>query len=1007
MQPISNTSVSLALIFFYFLFPPGAFALQREFRSITVEDGLPHYTINKLLQDSEGYLWMATDDGLVRYDSHRFHVYKSLPTYSDSNVFARQALTLFEDSQQRLWVGTNNSLCLFHRRLNQFSATYLVNVNGDIVEKVPVTAICEYNDSTFLLGTDGGGLYAFNPHTGGYKQFHFQQNDQSAAKGLRIAQILVDGRERIWVASLSHGFLGFDLETGRLHSLNKGAFAAREIRALFELNDKELLLGTYGWGLWRYNRDTGQFYPDSLNAGRYGGDLQRIYSFHAQDSSLFIGTDGGGCLVYDFARHTTTSYRHYGYDPYSIANNVVKSILVDKDKNLWLGHFKGGVSFSGRRQPFFNIRHNPALAQSLSNNMVSAVLEDEGVVYIGTDGGGLNVMNTDGRIVKALEGTHEVYGQIRAKSILALLKLRNGDLLIGTYLDGVLRYQPHSGRVDTFLNSSTTKLRLSNDDVRCLFEDRQQRIWIGTNGGGVNVYSPADSSLTILQRDQNNVSGSLSLDWVRSITEDRYGFIWIATVYGLNMYDPVNQRFQKFFHDPTDDGSLSNEFVYSVEEDSQGNIWVGTSHGLNKYLRQEQRFISYTTADGLPDDIIYGMAEDGSGNLWITTNKGLSVLHKDSKRFVNYDVSDGLVSNSFINGALYMSKDTTLYMGTVRGLSYFKPDQIQARTQAATLVLTDFRLNNISVPVGQAVNNRVLLDRHISCTEHLSLSHEENSFSLEFALLDFSSLGKVGYAYKLEGFEEDWTFVSSEQSTAHYTELPPGTYLFRVKTTNMPSNLERSLPIRIRPSFLQSVWFKVLAILLTLGLLYYWNTIRMLKTERQKAMLQQQILEEKLGHEKAQADLRTQNLRYEMESKNAQLTSTTLLISHKNDFMREVKKKLETACSGNAQGLGQQTLQQLIASIDEEFKVEEDWQRFEEHFNHIHKDFFKKLKESDYELSATYLKLCAYLKMNLTSEEIASLMNISVRGVEKARSRLKVKLRLAEGENIMTFLSNL
>lgn len=999
--------ISVSSILFLNAFLLLATDIQRDFKNIAVEDGLPHYTVNALLQDYEGFIWVATDDGLARYDSHRYHLYKSLPTRSDSDVYARQTLALYEDSKKRLWVGTNNSLCLYQREQNRFTATYLVNVNEKITEKVPVTAIHEFNDSTFLIGTDGGGLYVYNPSTHTYRQHKVVENMPDKGKGLRIAQIFVDSAGDIWVASMSHGFLQFDWQRQALRVMNTGNFQEQEVRAVMELNRKELLLGTYGGGIWRYNRQNKIFKRGRLVDTEYAPYLNRIFTFHALGNKVLIGTDGGGFLMYDINRDKVQHFYHYGYDPYSISNNVVKSVLVDKDNNIWLGHFKGGISFSGHRQPFFNIRHNPAMPNSLSNNMVNAILKQDDKVFIGTDGGGLNVLMPDGSVIHALATNHPLFQQVKVKSILALYELRNGDILIGTYLDGVLRLNQSSGRVDTLLNTYSTPARLNNDDVRCFYEDRDQRIWIGTNGGGVSIYNPADSSVMMLQRNQNNVEGSLSLDWIRSITEDSYGYIWIATAYGLNKYDPVNQTFVKFFPDPLDASSLSNEFVYSVFEDSQCQIWAGTSHGLNRYVREDNRFVSYTTANGLPDDIIYGLSEDGAGHLWISTNNGISMFDREAESFHNYDVTDGLLSNAFINGAIYRSADSTLFLGSIKGLTYFKPQQIKTEIVASPLILTDFKLYNQSVPIGETLNNKVILHKHIAYTNRLVLGNNENTIAFEFTLLNFSGSGKVKYAYKLEHFDKDWVATASNQNAASYTDLPPGRYVFKVRTTNLLDNQQRDIHIRILPSFYQSVWFKILSVILVVGFFYFWNRMRILKIEGQKAVLQKQFLEDKLQHEKEEARLKNENLQYEMESKNAQLTSTTLLISHKNDIMREVKSKLEAFSSPLKTTEVNDMLRQLVRSIDEEFKVEEDWQRFEEHFNHIHKDFFKKLNNSNYDLSPTYLKLCAYLKMNLTSKEIASLMNISLRGVEKARSRLRSKLEVPEGENLLTHISNL
>lgn len=975
-----------------------------EFMNINVEDGLPHYTINDLLQDHKGYIWIATNDGLVKYNSYDYKVFKYKPN-CNSGISGQQIHKLFEDSKNQLWVGTNKSLNLFNKSTEEVTSFYFYNENENFTEKVPVTDICEYNDSTFLIGTDGGGLYLFNPRNNSYVQYKEIDNFKSYGNYLRISDIVIDKNREIWVASLNQGLLKFNILSKTITKKNTNALNISEIRSMIPFGENKLLIGSYGDGLWEYNTKSDtitkcKWYHKSLK-----NNINRIYTikYISQKNALYIGTDGGGLIKYHLTEKKMTQLIYQGYNPYSVSNNVIKTILVDNENNLWLGHYRGGISFAACSKPFYNLRYNPALSNTLSNNMVNCIIKDNNEnILIGTDGGGLNILKEDGTIVNELTNDNQTIKQFNSQSILSLYKDHLNNIWVGTYLNGIYVILNKSGNTIHFKKNH----QLSNNDIRCFYEDREGNIWIGTNGGGINIYHPKEDSMSYIFRNEFDIKSSISLNWIRCIFGDSYGFIWIGTAYGLNKYDPINHTFTKYYFNAEDKNSISNDFIYSVFEDSNKEIWIGTSCGLNKYNRTKDNFRSYYTQNGLPNNIIYNITEDNSKNLWISTNKGISNFNIKDSSFYNYDISDGLLSESFINGAMYKSNDNIIYLGSIKGLTYFKPTEIKKSTAKGSLILTDFKIFNKSIPIGKQ-NNRVILKKHISETESIKLSSKENFIAFEFTFLNYSNSGKIKYEYMLENFDKEWVQTEKKQRKAIYTNLKPGKYVFKVRTSNSPVTHEKAIALTIAPSFIQSIWFKILATLVVIALVYYWDKIRILKIERQKVMLEKKMLKNKLRYEKEQINLVNKNLQFEMESKNAQLTSSALLISHKNDIMKEVKNKLIYFANNSKSNDLDMELKNIITSINKEFKVEEDWNRFEEHFNQIHKGFFYKLKNEYCELSSTYLKLSAYLKMNLTSKEIASLMNISVRGVEKARSRLRQKLKIPNGERLTTFIDNL
>ena len=1009
---ISKAYWESLLLGFCFIFSINAFSqnIRREFKNITVEGGLPHGTVTNLIQDKEGFVWIGTLDGLSKFDSYKFTIYKHNPKDSTS-LSSNQVSSLFQDNKGQLWIGTKSSLELYDRQNDNFIAFYFSNKHENYLEeRVPVTDIAQYSDSIYIIGTDGGGIYLFNPDRNDYLQVKKATYNNNTYEISRIFDICIDRNKRVWLASADAGIAELNFKAQEIRLIPKMGELNYEVRALLELNNNRILAGTYGNGVWEYSisEDTLELSP--IMDASIEKDLNRIFSFcyDTLSGNVFIGTDGGGMFEYCPESQFLDHYEHLSYNPFSISNNAINKILIDRENNIWVGHFRGGISFSAKRKPFHNIRYNLAMSNSLSNNLVSSiVMSSNKDLLIGTDGGGLNVLKPNGQLDNFMTKSNPIVDQLTSKSIISLYKDRNNTIWIGTYLDGVYQYSEKTGLVNKFGGTGSGKNILTNDDIRCFFEDRDGQMWIGTNGGGINIYNPENDSITIIKRDEDNLDNSLSLDWIHCIMEDSYGYIWIGTAYGLNRYDHVQKKFLKFIHEPFDTTSLSNDFVYCVFEDSERNLWIGTAAGLNLFNRSDNKFTSYSMVDGLPDNLIYDIEEDIDKNLWIITNNGLSNFDLNTKAFSNFDVDDGLLSNTFINGSMYKSSTNIIYVGSVKGLSYFNPSEIYQQIPDAPLLITDFKVFNQEVPINKSFNGKLILENHITYTEEIELSYKENVISFEYTALSFSSPNKIEYAYSLDNFDETWNDAPEGIRTVTYTNLMPGDYVFRVKTTNLAHNIEQSVKLTVTPPFYQTILFKTVLILLIVGIIYYWSHNRVVRIKDQKDALEIKIREEQLRHEKEEISLRNEKLKSEMNYKNAQLTSFTLLISHKNDIMREIKGKLTAFASQVQSEELDLELKKLVDAIDDEFKVEEDWQRFEEHFNQIHKDFFKRLKENYTTLSPTYLKLSAYIRMNLSSKEIASLMNISVRGVEKARSRLRKQMDMAQNESLTAFISKI
>lgn len=982
---------------------------QVEFEHIRTEDGLPHSTINDFIQDRLGYLWIATDNGLAYYDNNQVKVYQNQKDDTNS-ISNNQIYKLHIDSKKNLWIGTKQSLELYDDNQESFKH-FPIKIFPD-KEPVPIIDIFQLNDSTLLLGTDGGGIWHFNTTT--YKYKHVLPFALRNRIGNRISSIELDQYGRFWLGTLDKGIFIYTPKTagnnsgGLLHILE-----GLEVRKLMNFNENELLIATYGKGILRINIDHLTHTP-LIESNNPNHNTFRVFEMKRDGDLIYIGTDGEGLIQYNIVTKEMNSFKNLGTNTPSITNNVIRSIFIDQEHNLWFGHYHGGISFIRARNHFKNLKYSPYASHSLSHNNGTAILVDsKNRIWIGTDGGGLNIIE-NGKLHNNLhQNINQIFTGYNPPKILSLFEDKRGLIWIGTYLEGLFIYNPGNGTLKNF-NTLYPELKLSNSDIRCIMQSRSGEIWLGTNGGGVNIIDMKQNTIKHIKRDEDHSTNSITLDWIRCIFEDSYGYMWIGTSYGVNVYDPVKKTFRHYISDNNDSTSISGNFIYSIIEDKSTQMWIGTSSGLNKYNRRLDNFQVITEKNGWLGNIINNIIVAKDQTLWLSSNTGLTNYSPSNHTFKKYNTTDGIACNSFINAASYNYKDSLYFFGSTAGITYFNPNEITEIEYVIPIVLTELKVLNQTISVGQVFNNRVILNSRLSDTESIELLKSENVITINFTALSYSYSDKLKYEYRLLGFSEEWNKTSIEPSVT-YTNLESGEYYFQIRVSNLGIHQPiRTLKITINPPFYETWWFKLilLSIIALLGF-----TILKLRTnniKNQRDILKQKYEIEKLASEKDRENFSNKisatEKRFkenELNYKNSQLISTTMLLTHKNKKMNQVKNKVSSMAKDVLDRKLKSELKNIIEVINSEFVVEKDWSRFEDHFNEVHEDFIKRLKDTYPELTLTYLRLCAYLRLNLSTKEIASLMNISQRGVEKSRSRLRKKLNLSPEVNIIRFISEI
>ncbi|QCR23283.1 response regulator [Pontibacter sp. SGAir0037] len=505
-------------------------------------------------------------------------------------------------------------------------------------------------------------------------------------------------------------------------------------------------------------------------------------------------------------------------------------------------------------------------------------------MWVGTDGGALNLLNKQThQFVRYNPDPQYPENSLLNYSVLALLKSKfNDHVWIGLYGGGLNRFNPKLYEFKYFRAGEGAD-KLSNDNIYALLEDRKGNIYVGTNGGGLNIL---DYKANVFRKHRYNpdYADSLSNDYIRALLEDKQGNIWIGTAGGgINMYDPDTGKFVRLDRETSGIGS---NVVFSIFEDSKGNIWAGAmGGGLNKYDKKTNSFVSFNEADGLPSNTVNFITEDAAGFLWLSTNNGICRFDPAAKKFKSFGVYNGLPGTEFLPGAGFRASTGEIYFGGSNGFSVIKPDKLPENKHIPPVVITDFLLFNKQVQIGAKDSP---LKQHISLTDTIELAYGEDVLSFEYASLNFTIPQLNRYAYILEGFDKDWHYVGS-QRIATYTNLDPGEYVFRVKASNNDGvwNEEgTSVRIIIRPPFWMTWWFRVIAGILFIWLMVLIYRFRVKVIEEQKLELEKQV-------QSRTAEINQQ--KDELESQAANLSELNRQLLRQKEHEEAARKEAEAA----------------------------------------------------------------------------------------------------------------
>ncbi|MFW6140383.1 MAG: two-component regulator propeller domain-containing protein [Acidobacteriota bacterium] len=818
--------------------------LHLWFKNISIKEGLSQNSGNCVIQDKYGFMWFGTEDGLNRYDGHEFVVYKNDPadphSLADSYI-----LSIFEDSQGILWVGTyNGGLNKYNREKNKFISYTHKNSDPSSISSNHVLCICEDSKGFLWIGTQEG-LNRFDPKKEEFVHFTSDSDSPKSLSSPEVTAVLEDSQGVLWVGT-ENGLNRFNRKTKTFEkyfqkSFDDKSLSHNSITCLYEDQDGILWIGTEK-GLNRFNPSSENFISYlHVTHDSHSLSNNRVRSICEDESgALWIGTYGGGLNRLDKKTKKFIHWKKSLVDEESLCNNFIQNLYKDRTGLLWVGTFGGGFDwFAPRGRKFIRYKiGDQKTDRVLANIVFSIYVDQDNILWIGTYGGGLYCLDRKSDVIKNYIHDPGNPFSLSNNNVRAIIEDEDENLWIGTY-DGLNKFDRESEKFFRFVHEENNPNSLTSNYIREIYIDDTGILWIGTLGGGLNKLNPESNEFShyVFEPDKHN---TISGNRVVSILKDSENYFWIGTGSGLNRFDPKREVFTRYNHKKDDPNSLSNDRVLCVFEDRKGQIWAATyGGGINKMVRGSGKFIRYTEEDGLPNNVVYGILEGNSGFLWLSTNRGIARFDPEKEVFRNFDVNDGLQSNEFNSGAYYKSLTGELFFGGINGFNAFYPGNIKEDPYIPPVVFTDFQISYRSVSVGEEVNGKVFLTKSITETKNIKISYKEQIITFKFAALHFTSPKGNSYAYKMEGFDESWNYVGNK-NWATYTNLPSDEYTFRVMASNQDgiwNERGASLNLTITPPFWETWWFRGAVALFLLGLVFIVFRVRTMDIRKRNKML--------------------------------------------------------------------------------------------------------------------------------------------------------------------------
>lgn len=981
-----------------------------HFSNINREEGLSSGSVYCILEDSKGFMWFGTLNGLNRWDGRNMRVFNHDPLDSVSLPSPR-INALAETRDGNIWIGTmDKGLVSFNP---QFETFRVYACNPDDTTSLMannITVLCPDAEGNLWIGTDKG-LCQLDLKSGKFKRFQHHANDGSSLPNNWITALELNSSGELWIGT-DGGWLskycpdanGFKTVQSKWFSPNR-ADPSRISDICADPSNDNLWVSMFPEGIFRYSANDEKI--NHFGAIEDDPNMVNINAINALD------LDEKGCVwmaslagltKFDPEKETYQFFEPDNKDPNSIVGKLINTLMIDSQGIIWTASFGDGIDMLNPNQ--LRIQHFKTSQKNVMHLAFDRILgmdvDPENCLWISATPGGfqrINLSTGEYKLFQTDDSDPRVWSMNYGAKVLVDSQ---GRVWMGTFEAGLFCWNPKVDWIEHYRKLPNKISRLSNNTIYALYETRDSTIWVGTEGGGLNRYRPESDDFEYIQHDPND-STSLGSDKIYTLLEDGRGDLWIGTWdAGLDRMDRNSGQIQHF-QVQNQTNSISSNIILTLHEDKYSNLWIGTrGGGLCRLDSSRQDFERIDLGINAGQLEINGILEDDRGLLWMSSNSGILKYHPTQGLVGTFKQPDGVQGSQFMWDSRVKDADGNMYFGGTNGLNRFHPDSIALNEHIPPVVFTDLWINHERVNVRNKTGGQPVLPKAIGYLDTLTLSYRDKVLRFEFAALDYWNPQLNHYKYMLENFDPDWVDIGNHNDVT-YTSLDPGWYKLHIKASNndqLWNEAGTQLVIFIKPPFWQTLGFRILVGLIILGvfLLIMWlRTIRiMAQNKKLEALVRQRTAELKMEIE-ARTQAKLEHLRRELLTK-------TMHLNDKQQIVEQVHADLELITkSSGADPV--KSLKKVLRFLKTQLVGQSGWQDFELWFTEVHAGFYDALRARYPELSETELKVCALLRLNLLSKDISKLLNIQSASVDTYRFRIRRKLNLQNEENLTTFLA--